>query len=48
MKIQITIEINDDIADPDHEMGVTDEGHLALNEALAPYGDIEEIWAVEQ
>jgi hypothetical protein len=38
-KIRITMDVDDEYADPDHAMGVTEEGHLEISEALAPYGD---------
>lgn len=39
MKVRITMEVADDIADPNHSMGVTNEGYERIVEALIPYGD---------
>lgn len=38
MKIQITIDLDDDYADPDHESGVTAEADEELMEALMAFG----------
>lgn len=38
MKIQITFDIDDELADPEHEMGVTDEGYEAIIDALGELG----------
>lgn len=38
-KVTITMEIDDDYADPEHWMGVTNEGFELLFRALSPYGD---------
>lgn len=38
-RITITMTIPDEIADPFHEMGVTEEGHLEIIEALMGIGD---------
>jgi hypothetical protein len=39
MKVQITLEIEDELADPDHPMGVTDEGYQQIVHALMGIGD---------
>lgn len=42
MKILITLNLDDDYADPAHSMGVTEEGYNKISEALAELGgDIE-------
>lgn len=38
-RITITMDVDDDFSDPDHAMGVTNEGYEKINAALAPYGD---------
>jgi len=38
MKIRITMEIADEYADPDHDMGVSEEGYNAICEALGDLG----------
>ena len=38
MKIIITMDVGPEYADPYHAMGVTEEGYLAISEALAPFG----------
>lgn len=38
MKIQITMNLDDVYADPGHEMGITEEGYDAINEALGELG----------
>lgn len=38
MKIIITCDIDDEFADPDHEMGVTEAGYLAISDALMAVG----------
>lgn len=38
-KISITMDVYDEIADPDHETGLTEEGYDILMEKLTPYGD---------
>lgn len=43
MKIQITMQVADEHADPGHEMGVTEEAFLGISDALEPYGDNVEI-----
>ena len=41
-KITITMDIDDDYADPGHKMGVTTEGYDAICDALTEFGgDIE-------
>jgi len=39
MKIYIAMEVDDEIADPTHEMGVTSEGYEAIVHALMGLGD---------
>lgn len=42
MKIQITMDIDPEYADPDHAMGVTEDGYNQLNDRLGDMGtDIE-------
>ena len=38
MRITITMEIDPEFADPDHEMGVTEDGYREITEALEPLG----------
>jgi hypothetical protein len=38
MKIIITMELDDDYADPGHSTGVTEEGYIKINEALSELG----------
>lgn len=38
MKISITMDLDDDYAEPDHPMGITEEGHIALQDALMGFG----------
>lgn len=42
-RVVITMEIDEEYADPDHEMGVTEEGYTALVRALAGFGDDVEV-----
>jgi hypothetical protein len=37
-KIVITMELGEEWAEPDHAMGITEEGHIALQDALAEFG----------
>jgi hypothetical protein len=37
-KIVITMEVDDDYADPDHEMGVTNEGYEEIIRRLSAVG----------
>jgi hypothetical protein len=39
MKITITMNIDDEYADPGHKTGVTEAGHDAITDALAEFGD---------
>lgn len=39
MKIYITMEVDDEYADPTHEMGVTEAGYEAIVHALMGIGD---------
>jgi hypothetical protein len=39
LKITITMIVDDDIADPEDRMGVTEAGYDAILEALTPFGD---------
>lgn len=42
MKITITLDLDPVYADPDHPMGVTEEGYNQLSDALSAFGtDIE-------
>jgi hypothetical protein len=43
MIITITMDLDDDYADPEHPMGVTEEGHIGLQDALAPFGSNIEV-----
>jgi hypothetical protein len=38
MKIAITMDLDDDYADPVHPMGVTEAGHDAIMDALGVFG----------
>lgn len=38
-RITITIDIDDEYADPAHDMGVTNDAYDMLLAMLAPYGD---------
>lgn len=42
-KVIITMEVDDDYADPDHEMGVTNEGYELLLRKLGSLGDDIEV-----
>lgn len=46
-KIQITMDPHDEYADPNHEMGITEEAYIELATLLAGYGDDVEIERVE-
>lgn len=37
-KITITMDLDDEYADPDHKMGVTEEGYEGISEALSGFG----------
>ena len=39
MKIYITMDVDEEFADPSHEMGVTEEGYTAIVNALMGIGD---------
>lgn len=39
MKVRITIDIDDQYADPAHPMGVTDEGYTRIVDTLSWLGD---------
>jgi hypothetical protein len=39
MKIAITMDLDDEYADPGHEMGITGEGYDRLTETLAEFGE---------
>jgi hypothetical protein len=32
------MDLDEEYADPEHPMGITDEGHMALSEALMEFG----------
>ena len=38
MKIIITIDLDDDFADPDHQMEITEEGYQLITDALGDLG----------
>lgn len=38
-KIRITMDVDDEYADPDHEMGITEQGYQEISDALSSYGD---------
>jgi len=38
MKISITMDLDDELADPGHSMGITEEAHERLQEALGEFG----------
>jgi len=40
MRIKVTFEVDDEYADPSHEMGLTEEGYLLLSDAI-PGDDIQ-------
>lgn len=40
MKIELTIEIDDEFVDEDHTMGITEEGFEAITEAVNAVGTI--------
>jgi hypothetical protein len=39
MRIWITMELDDEFADPDHESGVQEGPHLSITSFLGAYGD---------
>ena len=39
MRIAITLDVYDELADPDHEMGVTTAGYEAILDALSGIGE---------
>lgn len=39
MRIWITMELDDEFADPEHESGVKEGAHLSITTWLASYGD---------
>jgi len=43
MKLIITMEVDNELADPDHESGLTEEGHSELMEVLMEIGTNIEI-----
>ena len=43
MKIQITLDVDDEIADPADDTGLTEEGHDEVFEAVAQFGSNVEI-----
>jgi hypothetical protein len=46
MKIRITMEVDEEYADSDHAVGITEEAYLGISEALSDYGmdiDIEKV-----
>jgi len=38
MNIQITMTLDPEYAEPEHPMGVTEEGHLGICDALMAFG----------
>ncbi|HEX4715288.1 MAG TPA: hypothetical protein VH164_10205 [Ktedonobacteraceae bacterium] len=45
-KIRITMEVDEEIADPNHEMGITEQGYLQISDALTDFGqdiDIQKV-----
>jgi hypothetical protein len=43
-RIIIALEVDDpELLDPNHESGLSEEGHLAISRALSPFGDIDDI-----
>lgn len=38
-KVRITMEVDDEYADPDHEMGLTEEAYLQLSSVLGEFGE---------
>jgi hypothetical protein len=43
VKIRITMQVDDEYADPEHDMGVTEDAYLGISDVLAPFGDNVEI-----
>jgi len=39
VKVQITLDVDDQFADPDHEFGLTDEAWLEITEFLGNFGE---------
>lgn len=39
MKVQITMDVDSEWADPDHQMGVTSEAYERIIDALNAFGD---------
>jgi hypothetical protein len=39
MKIKITMDLEDEYADPNDPMGVTEEAYLEISSSLSSYGD---------
>jgi hypothetical protein len=39
VKITITMDVDDEYADPGHEMGVTEEGYVLIVNRLSSVGD---------
>lgn len=39
VKVRITLDVDDDYADPNHEMGVTSEGYERIIDSLRWLGD---------
>lgn len=47
MRLLLIVDVEDiDLLDPDHEMGVTEEGYLQIGRAIS-FGDIEVIRPAE-
>lgn len=40
MEVMVTIEVNPEYEDPDHEMGISEPGYYALVDAIAVVGSI--------
>ena len=38
MKVRIILDVPDEYADPDHQMGITEDGFLLLHDALSGFG----------
>lgn len=43
MKIHITMDVDEEYADPDHEFGVTEEAYVDIISALSAFGDDIEV-----
>lgn len=47
VKIQITMDVDGDYADPGHKMGVSEAGYDAITGALAEFGENIDVQAAE-